>query len=217
MSDNDPHHWMHFYQLAPFPLSQPSSSSSESALVSTIPQSASPPPTTHPNPGPGGSSGLNPEGRVTKPARRRTRASRRTPTTVMNTDTTNFRAMVQQYTGGPPTASLGSGAGPSMLSFGFRQGQLAPSSSGIGHAQYSPQQPHQLYDNLLSLNTTNSNNVNSGNSQGNQWGVEGDRRIHFSLEGMGSIAREGNNYNNNGLPRRSPSSDHNGGNHDYIF
>jgi len=40
-------------------------------------------------------------GRAPKPIRRRSRASRRTPTTLLNTDTTNFRAMVQQFTGGP--------------------------------------------------------------------------------------------------------------------
>uniref|UniRef100_A0A7N0TY78 VQ domain-containing protein n=1 Tax=Kalanchoe fedtschenkoi TaxID=63787 RepID=A0A7N0TY78_KALFE len=39
--------------------------------------------------------------RVTKPARKRSRASRRTPTTMLSTDTSNFRAMVQQFTGGP--------------------------------------------------------------------------------------------------------------------
>ncbi|XP_010914245.1 uncharacterized protein [Elaeis guineensis] len=41
------------------------------------------------------------EGRVGKSARRRSRASRRAPTTLLNTDTTNFRAMVQQFTGIP--------------------------------------------------------------------------------------------------------------------
>ncbi|XP_047306889.1 uncharacterized protein LOC124910305 [Impatiens glandulifera] len=41
------------------------------------------------------------DGRVSKPVRRRTRASRRTPTTLLSTDTRNFRAMVQQFTGGP--------------------------------------------------------------------------------------------------------------------
>ncbi|KAL7086576.1 hypothetical protein ACP275_13G009900 [Erythranthe tilingii] len=41
------------------------------------------------------------QGRVAKPIRRRSRASRRTPTTLLNTDATNFRAMVQQFTGGP--------------------------------------------------------------------------------------------------------------------
>ncbi|KAK9059069.1 hypothetical protein SSX86_021688 [Deinandra increscens subsp. villosa] len=49
------------------------------------------------------SSVSNQLGRVTRPvtnSRRRTRASRKTPTTLLNTDTTNFRAMVQQFTGG---------------------------------------------------------------------------------------------------------------------
>ncbi|XP_042429069.1 VQ motif-containing protein 22-like [Zingiber officinale] len=41
------------------------------------------------------------DGRVARPARRRTRASRKTPVTLLNTDTANFRAMVQQFTGFP--------------------------------------------------------------------------------------------------------------------
>ncbi|GAB2282500.1 hypothetical protein Dimus_017042 [Dionaea muscipula] len=44
---------------------------------------------------------VSPDGRVSKPTRRRARASRRTPTTLLNTDPSNFRAMVQQFTGGP--------------------------------------------------------------------------------------------------------------------
>ncbi|KAL9316860.1 hypothetical protein ACSQ67_017861 [Phaseolus vulgaris] len=49
---------------------------------------------------------LSPEGRVSKPVRRRCRASRRTPTTLLNTDATNFRAMVQQFTGAPSASDL---------------------------------------------------------------------------------------------------------------
>ncbi|KAG6539307.1 hypothetical protein ZIOFF_004472 [Zingiber officinale] len=41
----------------------------------------------------------NIEGRVGKSGRRRSRASRRAPTTMLNTDTANFRSMVQQFTG----------------------------------------------------------------------------------------------------------------------
>ncbi|KAM3320910.1 hypothetical protein P3S67_008112 [Capsicum chacoense] len=43
--------------------------------------------------------GHGPVGRDSRPIRRRSRVSRRTPTTVYNTDTRNFRAMVQQFTG----------------------------------------------------------------------------------------------------------------------
>ncbi|KAF7084036.1 hypothetical protein CFC21_087732 [Triticum aestivum] len=58
-------------------------------------------------------------GRVGKPARRRSRASRRAPVTLLNTDTTNFRAMVQQFTGIPsgPYGPAGAGGGP-VISFG---------------------------------------------------------------------------------------------------
>ncbi|XP_010525160.1 PREDICTED: VQ motif-containing protein 22-like [Tarenaya hassleriana] len=60
-----------------------------------------------------GDSRLSPEtGRVSKPARRRPRASRRTPTPLLNTNTTNFRAMVQQFTGGPTAMAFVSGPSP---------------------------------------------------------------------------------------------------------
>ncbi|XP_040376982.1 glycine-rich cell wall structural protein 1.8 [Oryza brachyantha] len=58
-------------------------------------------------------------GRVGKPARRRSRASRRAPVTLLNTDTSNFRAMVQQFTGipsGPYGPAAAGGAGP-VISF----------------------------------------------------------------------------------------------------
>ncbi|XP_019160740.1 PREDICTED: VQ motif-containing protein 22-like isoform X2 [Ipomoea nil] len=66
---------------------------------------------------PSSSHGLSPDGRVAKPVRRRSRASRRTPcTTVFNTDASNFRAMVQQFTGGGltmlPPPPLGMALGP---------------------------------------------------------------------------------------------------------
>ncbi|XP_057956636.1 uncharacterized protein LOC131149868 [Malania oleifera] len=77
----------------------------------------------------GAAAHLNAEGRVSKPVRRRSRASRRTPTTLLNTDTTNFRAMVQQFTGGPcgPFSSSPASGG---LNFNF----------GIGGAHLHRQQ-----------------------------------------------------------------------------
>ncbi|KAF0902625.1 hypothetical protein E2562_018256 [Oryza meyeriana var. granulata] len=62
--------------------------------------------------------------RVGKPARRRSRASRRAPVTLLNTDTTNFRAMVQQFTGIPAPAA-GAFAGPGgvpVINFGADYG-----------------------------------------------------------------------------------------------
>jgi hypothetical protein len=65
--------------------------------------------------------------RVGKPARRRSRASRRAPVTLLNTDTANFRAMVQQFTGipAPPAGAFG---GP-VINFAGDYG--FPPSSGV--------------------------------------------------------------------------------------
>ncbi|URE31508.1 VQ motif [Musa troglodytarum] len=64
-------------------------------------------------------------GRVSKPVRRRSRASRRTPTTMLNTDTANFRSMVQQFTGipsGPYSSAYRPGGGPiSNLGYNFNE------------------------------------------------------------------------------------------------
>jgi len=62
---------------------------------------------------------LTPKGNVSKPIRRRSRASKRTPTTLLNANTTNFRALVQQFTGCPTTAmsTLGVHKGPITLNF----------------------------------------------------------------------------------------------------
>ncbi|CAL9132366.1 unnamed protein product [Musa acuminata var. zebrina] len=60
-------------------------------------------------------------GRVARPSsRRRPRASRRAPVTMLNTDTANFRAMVQQFTGvpsGPYSSGYRRGGGP-VVTFG---------------------------------------------------------------------------------------------------
>lgn len=93
------------------------------------------------------------EGRVGKAARRRSRASRKTPTTVLNTDTTNFRAMVQQFTGVPTVpfqggyphmADGGLGSGAATLSFGIAGGsaQLYQRQAGFPLGVAQPQQQH---------------------------------------------------------------------------
>ncbi|VFQ76105.1 unnamed protein product [Cuscuta campestris] len=107
--------WVQFYQRNV----QPQSTVFGTAAAAATATASSPPPSSH-----GGQLGISPEGRVAKPARRRPRASRRTPTTVFNTDASNFRAMVQQFTGGglallpPPSPfSISAAAG-----LGFRFG-----------------------------------------------------------------------------------------------
>ncbi|XP_010466483.1 PREDICTED: VQ motif-containing protein 22-like [Camelina sativa] len=120
---------------------------------------------------------LSPEtGRVTKPARRRSRASRRTPTTLLNTDTSNFRAMVQQYTGGPSAMAFGSGNTTSGFSLTSSSDPSAGSSQQVpwqynfqSHAplQQQPQRPYMFSLNNVNpmvgySNTNNPNTVVSG-------------------------------------------------------
>ncbi|XP_010440340.1 PREDICTED: VQ motif-containing protein 22 [Camelina sativa] len=79
---------------------------------------------------------LNPETRrVAKPTRRRSRVSRRTPTTLLNTDTANFRAMVQQFTGGPSAVAFGSSS-----SSGFSLTSSDPSAGAPSIGYQAPWQ-----------------------------------------------------------------------------
>ncbi|KAJ6801788.1 putative basic proline-rich protein-like [Iris pallida] len=80
-----------------------------------------------------------PGGPTGRPSRKRSRASRRAPTTVLTTDTSNFRAMVQEFTGipSPPFASSASlhfprphlGPPPSFLLSPFHHHFQPPSTS----------------------------------------------------------------------------------------
>ncbi|OWM82208.1 uncharacterized protein LOC116208646 [Punica granatum] len=67
--------------------------------------------------------------------KKRTRASRRAPTTVMTTDTTNFRAMVQEFTGIPATSLVSSHLHRAGI------GLLGPSKLGFG-SKLEPQHPY---------------------------------------------------------------------------
>ncbi|XP_022772304.1 uncharacterized protein LOC111314950 isoform X2 [Durio zibethinus] len=67
---------------------------------------------------------------VVKNPRKRTRASRRAPTTVLTTDTTNFRAMVQEFTGVP--------APPFSVSSYSRRLDLFGSGSGMRSSHLEP-------------------------------------------------------------------------------
>ncbi|KAL6506846.1 hypothetical protein OROHE_022283 [Orobanche hederae] len=95
------------------------------------------------------SNNLSPDqGRVAKPVRRaRSRTSRRTPTTLFNTDTANFRAMVQRFTGGPSAAYAagsqvpnGGGAINFMEHVAAARGSVAPLPSRGYYVQYPNQE-----------------------------------------------------------------------------
>lgn len=80
--------------------------------------------------------------RVGKPARRRSRASRRAPVTLLNTDTANFRAMVQQFTGipAPPAGAFGAPGGVPVINFAGDYG--FPPPAGVMSFDHRSQQQH---------------------------------------------------------------------------
>ncbi|XP_041006506.1 VQ motif-containing protein 22-like [Juglans microcarpa x Juglans regia] len=144
---------------------------------------------------------LSPEGRVSKPIRRRSRASRRTPTTLLNTDTTNFRAMVQQFTGGP-SAPFASGAHAGAPNFGFGLGthqaghvnnptaMMMPPGRGY-HLQPQTQLYHpQSQQYMFSLG---SNNAQAGDPFLQRLGSSRSRNIGvsdgFVMEGVSSSSQ----------------------------
>jgi len=78
---------------------------------------------------------LTPKNNTFKPIRKRSRASKKTPITLLNANSTNFRALVQQFTGCPTIKSAMSFAtrkGP--ITLNFQQANKVPAYS----------QPHQL-------------------------------------------------------------------------
>ncbi|RRT33994.1 hypothetical protein B296_00055937 [Ensete ventricosum] len=93
------------------------------------------------------------EGRVSKPVRRRSRASRRTPTTMLNTDTANFRTMVQQFTGIPsgPYSSAYRPGGGSISNFGYNFNEPIHQTTSMTLGQLRQQQQQQQQQQYLQL------------------------------------------------------------------
>lgn len=79
-----------------------------------------------------------PKGGPSKPIRRRSRASKKTPTTLLNANANNFRALVQQFTGCP--LSLGNRRGPINLNFAQTGTAATSTMSASGYQQISHQE-----------------------------------------------------------------------------
>ncbi|KAJ6711800.1 VQ MOTIF PROTEIN [Salix purpurea] len=103
---------------------------------------------------------LTPKGCGSKPIRRRSRASKKAPTTLLNASSANFRALVQQFTGcSSPPNSFGSQKGPINLDFGLGSAQnrsyataeMAPFDSIYYHGQSQMQERQQPTENAQQL------------------------------------------------------------------
>ncbi|CAH8391124.1 unnamed protein product [Eruca vesicaria subsp. sativa] len=109
---------------------------------------------------------------TTRNPKKRSRVSRRAPTTVLTTDTSNFRAMVQEFTGNPSTPFTGSSSSTYTPFTRSRFDLFGPSSSSFSRplkpfphkliptSHYStPTDYHQSLPFNPFLNNQSSNNV----------------------------------------------------------
>lgn len=125
MTASTDQYWMQYYQqpLMDHTLNPPIENFSDSTVMTTNPVPLETMILSPTNSYTNTSDQLTPKGgNISKPIRRRSRASKRTPTTLLNANTTNFRQLVQQFTGCPSTAlssssSLGVHKGPITLNF----------------------------------------------------------------------------------------------------
>ncbi|KAL4369002.1 hypothetical protein GQ457_05G008500 [Hibiscus cannabinus] len=84
-----------------------------------------------------GTTDQQPNNNMARNSKKRSRASRRAPTTVLTTDTTNFRAMVQEFTGIPAPPFTSS-------SFPRTRVDLFGSTSTLRSTQLDPSSPHYI-------------------------------------------------------------------------
>ncbi|KAK4755138.1 hypothetical protein SAY87_008895 [Trapa incisa] len=99
-------------------------------LMQLYPQKADRPTAQHTEP----STPTGP-GPLPKPTKRRPRASKKTPITVLQADTNNFRSLVQQFTGCPTTA----------VSFNKAAAASGPVNLNFSNHHYQPQQDRYNY------------------------------------------------------------------------
>ncbi|KAM1032444.1 hypothetical protein ACFX13_036879 [Malus domestica] len=90
---------------------------------------------------------LTPTGTVSKPIRRRSRVSKKTPITLLNANANNFRDLVQQFTGCAASStplSFGSQKGPINLNFGSNNNVTSSVMAPFDNHNYNYQYHQQL-------------------------------------------------------------------------
>ncbi|KAL8107510.1 hypothetical protein AgCh_024063 [Apium graveolens] len=221
MSNNastDHHQWLHYYQQTTAASANPAVitsvgggtcpgfgfSDTDSTIVTTsftTNNTSSPSKST--SLGNNTDAHLNPQGSLGKPIRRRSRAPRRNPTTLLNASTSNFRSLVQQFTGCQNTkgSAFGSRKGPVNLSFSMpgnqNDHQIISTSSEIAsvgseylhnqlmnpvvHDQYQGQQ-QELFEKLQINNV--KKNMQSG------------RLDEFAIDELHELINESSSFSN---------------------
>ena len=112
---------------------------------------------------------------ASKNPKKRTRASRRAPTTVLTTDTSNFRQMVQEFTG-IPAAPFSTATSAFSRRLDLFSAARADQSSLIYPLRSSPQKPPHIYNNSMPNITTQSS---YHQSQQNMLNMQGNTMLNY--------------------------------------
>ncbi|XP_047178633.1 VQ motif-containing protein 22 [Vigna umbellata] len=115
----------------------------EGFMDSSICMSSSKSNSSHNNNRTSGGHNLTPKGCAFKAVRRRSRASKTTPVTLLKANTSNFRALVQQFTGCSTTTTMSLAIHKGPITLNFQQGskqEITKVTTPMPHVS-QPQQP----------------------------------------------------------------------------
>lgn len=142
--------WMQFYQQPLMDGMAPIEGLSDATVVTTTSPTMSSEGMLSPSNSYTTHGQLTPKGNAFKPIKKRSRASKRTPTTLLNANTNNFRELVQQFTGRASTAMSPFAVHKGPITLNFQQGirqQIRHDTSGttspFGTRTYY-NQPHHV-------------------------------------------------------------------------
>ncbi|KAF7111108.1 hypothetical protein CFC21_111152 [Triticum aestivum] len=118
-------------------------------------------------------------------ARKRARASRRAPVTLLNTDASNFRAMVQQFTG-IPSAPAGPFSGAPVINFGGASGYgFAPQqqpAAAVSFDHHLHQQRQQYTGAAFGYGNHLQHSLSGGDAFAHGLGAAEDRMLLQSMQ-----------------------------------
>ncbi|XP_052188345.1 uncharacterized protein LOC127798784 [Diospyros lotus] len=189
------------------------SSSSQALLApgqgSLIPSSSSTAPPPHGDGNGTKAAQRSDQTHVAKTNRKRTRASRRAPTTVLTTDTSNFRQMVQEFTGipAPPFASspyghrfdlFGGGSGLKSASHLETLGSLFPFRPSA-HKVQSPSPSSLLNSSLVdpsNIANPNINNTTIATSMAGPSNASNTYQLQAASDHLGFLSKQPQNLLN---------------------
>ncbi|KAK7861160.1 VQ motif-containing protein 22 [Quercus suber] len=147
---------------------------------------------------------LTPKG-VSKPIRRRSRASKKTPTTLLNANTNNFRALVQQFTGCPSASiSFRNQRGPVNLDFGKEREEnqsvvtsvMGPFGNNYYYQHQQSQSPqhhlHQQFQQQQLVPLQEQQSMYSFGNIGNDVFATSSNNPRLNMEGVNGFALEDN-------------------------